>query len=369
MQNTLSRIAVVGAGLIGRKHIEVVSELAQVDAIIDPNPSAQDLAQQYQSKWFDSLHRYLASNRPDGVIIASPNQLHLEHGQACLNAGVPVLIEKPLADTAAAAASLVQLSTETGTPILVGHHRRHSPLTKRVLELIDGGGLGRIASVNAMFWLNKPGDYFEVDWRRREGGGPTYINLIHDIDLLQCFCGPIAYVQANEGHRIRGFDVEDTSAVIVEFESGALGVVSICDTVSAPWSWELTSGENPKYPKTDQSCYLLGGTQGSVSIPDLRYWSHEGAQSWWSPMQSEALKFEPLDPIVEQFRHFLDVVENGAPPLVTAADGARNIAVLDAIKSAALHGGVQIVGGPSAPLVAMPTGPGTAAQSGSEVEA
>jgi len=195
-----------------------------------------------------------------------------------------------------------------------------------------------------MFWLNKPADYFDAVWRTKEGGGPTYINMIHDIDLLQHFCGPIARVQAREANTARGFEVEDTSAVILEFASGALGTVSICDTASAPWSWELTSGENPIYPKTDQTCYTFGGTLGSLSVPDLRVWSHEGEQSWWSPIKASLIDVTPQDPILGQFQHFLDVIAGKATPLVTAMEGLRNIEVLDAIKRAAARGDIQTVG-------------------------
>ncbi len=328
----------VGAGLIGKKHIELVSAAARLHAIVDPAAPAQDLAARLGVPWFSQLSDCLASDPPDGVIVASPNTLHLDHGTACLNAGLPVLIEKPLAETAAAGRALAALSANNGTPVLVGHHRRHSAVIDAARRVLGEGALGRIVSVNAIFWLNKPADYFDMTWRTEPGGGPTYINLIHDIDLLQHLCGPITSVQAREASAVRGFQVEDTSAIILCFANGALGTVSVSDTVSAPWSWELTAGENPAYPRTDQSCYMIGGTLGSLSLPDLRVWSHDGAQSWWSPIKSNAVPVEARDPVAAQLQHFLDVIEHRAAPLVTAEDGLRNIEVLDAIKAAARTG-------------------------------
>lgn len=343
MAKSKSRIIVVGAGLIGRKHVDVVCAHAQLVAIVDPHPAAQELAETHGVPGFETLGDCLDQVEADGAIIATPNHLHWPNGKACLNAGLPVLIEKPLAEAAPEAAKLVALEKTSGVPILVGHHRRHSPIAKAAKSAIDMGGLGRLVTVNALFWLHKPIDYFDVEWRTKAGGGPTYINLIHDIDMLQHLCGPIVRVQAREANSVRGFEVEDTSAVILEFASGALGTVSICDTTSAPWSWELTAGENPAYPKTDQSCYTFGGTEGSLSVPDMRIWRHDGAPSWWSPISVETLDLPTNDPIQEQFRHFLNIIENGTAPLVSAVDGLRNIEVLDAIKRAAVSGQVEPV--------------------------
>lgn len=337
-----AKIAVVGAGLIGRKHLDVVRAEARLAAVIDPNPEAETLAKDHGAPWFSSLEDCLSEITPDGAIIATPNPLHAANGTTCLEAGIPALIEKPLTASVDEGRALVELETATGTPILVGHHRRHSPIAKEAKALIETGRLGRIVSVNAMFWLHKPADYFAADWRTKAGGGPTYINLIHDIDMLQHLCGPITSVQAREANAVRGFEVEDTSAVILEFASGALGTVSITDTASAPWSWELTAGENPAYPKTDEACYRIGGTQGALSVPDMALWTHEGEQSWWSPIEREGLDLTPADPIVEQFRHFLEVID-GTRPLVRAAEGLRNIEVLEAIKQAAGSGGVVTI--------------------------
>lgn len=332
------KIAVVGAGLIGRKHIDVVNKHAELCAIIDPDRNAEILAEGFGATWFGDLDEYLKNQKPDGAIIASPNALHLSHGTSCLQAGVPALIEKPLADTQSSAKALVQLSEKTAIPVLVGHHRRHSPLVKAAKAAIDGGRLGRIATVNAQFWLYKPDDYFNTTWRTQAGGGPIYINLIHDIDLLRHFCGEIISVQAIESSAIRHHCVEDTAAVLLEFDSGILGTVSISDSVVAPWSWELTAGENPAYPKTPMACYTIGGTQASLSIPDLNLWEHTGEKSWWAPIESKRLNYSAADPVEMQFKHFLKMINGEVPPLVSAREGMKNIEVLDAIKQAARDG-------------------------------
>src|SRR6266700_7445331 len=105
-----SRIAVAGAGAIGRRHIELVARgrSCRLAAIVDPAPGAADLARQAGVPLFSSLADLLAREGPDGVILATPNALHLEHGLACIAAHVPTLIEKPLADSVEAGRQLCE---------------------------------------------------------------------------------------------------------------------------------------------------------------------------------------------------------------------------------------------------------------------
>ena len=80
-------------------------------------------------------------------------------------------------------------------------------------------------------------------WRRSRGGGPILINLIHEIDLIRFVCGEIASVQAFTSNAVRGFEVEDTAAVLLRLTNGALATDSLSDTAVAPWTWDLASGE------------------------------------------------------------------------------------------------------------------------------
>ena len=221
-------------------------------------------------------------------MIATPNQLHVANGLSAVRAGVPMLLEKPVSGDVESAMELVNAAEAANVPILVGHHRRHSPLIQRAKEIVGSGRLGKITAVNGLCLFRKPKDYFEgkSGWRREPGGGVVLINLIHVIDDLRNICGDIIAIQAAESNAARGFAVEDTAAMILHFASGALGTLTISDAANAPWSWELTSGENKAYPYTDQFCYLVSGMEGSVTIPRLDFWRHQG-DGWWTPMNTE----------------------------------------------------------------------------------
>src|SRR5215212_7740665 len=335
------RIAVAGAGLIGQAHIKRVLEEPQaaLAAIIDPSPKAKEQAEALGVPSFADLETGLQSAKPDGVVIATPNQLHVPNGLTVVKAGVPMLLEKPVSGDVESALQLVEAAEKAGVSILVGHHRRHSPLIQRAREIAESGRLGKLTAVTGLCLLLKPKDYFDGpgSWRREPGGGVVLINLIHVIDDLRNICGDIVAVQAAESSAARDFPVEDTAAMILHFANGALGTLNISDAANAPWSWELTSGENKAYPQTDQFCYLVAGTGGSLTVPRLEVWSHEG-DGWWTPMRSERSVVPEQDPLTLQMRHFCQVIRGEAKPLLDGRGGARTLETTLAVKKAAETG-------------------------------
>lgn len=334
------RLAVLGAGAIGRKHAALVaaSPAVRLVGLADPSPAAQDLAAALSTACYPDLETLLDKARPEGVIVATPNALHVDNALACIAAGVPVLVEKPLATDPAAGRALVDAAARAGVALLVGHHRRYNPVIAAAKAALDAGRIGRPVMVNAQTWLMKPDPYFDVAWRRRAGAGPIQINLIHDIDLMRHFCGDIARVQAVASHALRGFEVEDSAAVIVQFVNGAVGTLSVSDTAVAPWSWELTAAENPDYPATGQSSYQIAGTLGALEVPTLRLWRNPAATGWHEPLSATALAADRADPLALQIAHFASVIRGQAAPLVSGADGLAAIEVLDAVLHAARTG-------------------------------
>lgn len=334
------KIAVMGAGLIGKRHAEhVTSEAgATLCAIVDPSEIGQTLADRLGARWYRSFGEMIAADRPEGVIIATPNQLHVANGLEAIEAGIPAIVEKPIADDLAGGARLVEAAERAAVPLLVGHHRRYNPMIAKAKEIIDSGRLGRVLSLHGHFWLMKPDDYFDVGWRREEGAGPVLLNLIHDVDLFRYLCGEVVSVQAQSSNAVRGHAVEETAVILLRFASGALGTVNVSDSIVAPWSWELTTGENPVYPQQDQGCYQIGGTHGALTVPQLEVWSNRDKRSWWEPLVRERVPFVHEDPLKVQIRQFYDVIRNGAAPIASGREGLATLAVVDAVKRSAATG-------------------------------
>lgn len=330
-------IAVAGAGLIGRAHIALVrkSQHCALAAIADPTPQAEALAKEIGVPHFADLERMLDEAKPQGVIVATPNVAHAPNGLACIARGIPALVEKPITETIETARELVTAAKEADVPLLVGHHRRHSAVLAQAREVIASGKLGRITSVTAFTTFLKPDPYFDMTWRKEPGGGPVLINLIHDIDDLRFLIGDIARLQAMTSSAVRGFQVEDSAVVNLQFANGALGSITCSDAAAAPWSWELTSGENPAYPRQREDCCLITGTEGSLAVPTMRMWHYGAERGWMAPLRQTQLKQDEADPLARQLDHFCAVIRREAQPLCSGEEGAKTLAATLAIHESA----------------------------------
>jgi len=255
------------------------------------------------------------------VLIATPNAMHLENGLACVQRGIPMLMEKPIADTLKSAMKLVEAADRSNVPILVGHHRRYNPVIDAARDFVASGGLGRLTAVHGSWFRRKPDNYFNARWRREKGGGPLLINFVHDLDCLRVLCGEIHTVQAITANAARGFEVEDTAAILLQFRNGALGTFILSDAVEAPWGWEQCAGENAS----------LGGTSGSLTLPSLELWWNKSGGGRADPMLRRRLQFVPQDPHIRQWKHFAAVIKGKERPRVTAIDATRTLAAALAV--------------------------------------
>lgn len=346
-----TRIAIAGVGAIGRSHMEAAqaSHSVTLSALVDPSPAAKEVAARAGVPLFGSIDELLEQNRPDGIVLATPNALHVMQGMQCVAAGLPILLEKPLASTVAEGEQLVRAVEQIGARVLVGHHRAHSPIMAKAREVVESGKLGRLVAVMGSATFFKPESYFDDNpWRKQVGAGPILLNLIHEIHSLRMLCGEIAAVQAFASNAVRGFAVEDTVSISLRFVNGALGTFMLSDTAACPRSWEQTSKENKAYTSyEDEDCYVISGTSGSLSVPTMRlktYPRTEG-RSWWKAFEVGVVGMVRDDPIKHQMEHFGDVVRGDAEPLVSARDGLQNLKVVEAIAQASATGNTVQLGG------------------------
>jgi predicted dehydrogenase len=334
------RIAVLGAGLVGRRHIETIRALpqvAQLVAVADPNAAQFDLG---GAPWFTDAQEMLDRVRPEAVIIATPNNLHVTQGLWCCERGIPFLVEKPVTASLEEAEHLVQTVSQSGVKTLVGHHRRYLTAAQEARRHIRDGGIGALVAASVIWATRKPDDYFDVGWRIQPGGGPLLINAVHEIDMLRYLCGEVRSVGGLVSHAMRNFAVEDTAAALLEFENGCLGTLVCSDAGFSPWTMEQGSLENPKFAFSGQSAYRLIGTRGSLELPVLRGWSAAipDAIGWDQLIAATDLSVPYRDPFEAQLEHFQRMIRLDEPPVVSVRDGANTLAATLAILQSGREG-------------------------------
>jgi len=336
-----TRIAVIGAGLIGRKHLGILQDdpAFEVAGVADPAPQAEAYARENGVACFRDTEALLDATKPDGVVIANPNALHRATALFCIARKIPAIVEKPVADTLGNARAIVEAAAKANVPVLTGHHRRHNPIMQAARDFVASGALGNVVAANGSWLHRKPDDYFGVTWRREEGGGPILINAIHDIDCLRMVVGEIKTVQATASSKARGFPVEDTAAAVLTFSNGALGTFIVSDATASPWNWEATSRESAITPSELENCFIVAGTRGSLSIPQLQHWSYDKADGAWAdPLTRRSLPVRHADPYPRQLHHFARVIRGEEKPVIDAAEGARTLAATLAIAESAKTG-------------------------------
>jgi predicted dehydrogenase len=346
-------IAIIGGGLIGPRHAKSVlsNPNTTLIALVDPAPHGPSLAASLQTSYYASLPSLLSSlHRPDAAIICTPNHTHVPLSLELISAGIPVLVEKPISTSIESGLQLISAAKKENVKVLVGHHRRFNPYLLAAKEVLEEGSLGKVIAVQGTWCLKKPDGYFDGigEWRRGESGGVVLINLIHEVDLLQCLLGPVVLVSALETVKTRRFEAEEGAAILLRFQSGVVGTFILSDSVPTPWNFESGTGENPTIPYVEKEdgaggFYRIMGTEGSLSVPDLKRWSNE---SWNDVLKTKDLAVEREKvPFDLQVQHFYEVIKEGKEPSCTGEQALSAMVVCEAVKRSMASGEAMEING------------------------
>jgi UDP-N-acetyl-2-amino-2-deoxyglucuronate dehydrogenase len=338
----MTHIGILGGGGISDTHARAALAIPQVRiaAVCGGNAAkVQELARKYDATAYGDIAAFLKHRPMDVVAIGSPSGLHGEQAEAVAAAGLHVLIEKPLEITVLRADAIIHAVERAGVKLSVCFQDRENPRLGLVKRWIDAGFLGAPLLVSARVkWYRPPEYYAQSRWRGTwalDGGGALMNQGIHTVDLLVWFLGePVevfAYTDLLAHERI---EVEDTAVATVRFAGGALGVIH---------------GTTAAYPGLSTRVQVHG-TRGSAVIEKdkLVYFHAAGEDAVDSPYGAkvanqvdEVLATAPPEPVTThstQFADFLDAIESGRPPLVTAEAATRTLAVIRGIYASAAAG-------------------------------
>jgi len=234
------RLAVVGCGVIGRLHAEVAAHSPDLEvvALVDPYPaSAETVAAQLarlgapSPRIFADLTTALAAGGIDVVVVCTLSGTHVALGLEALEAGVHVVIEKPLDVDVAVARRLREAAAERpGQVVAVISQHRHDESAQVVRRALDAGRFGRITSgVANIDWFRTQEYYDSAAWRGTwalDGGGALMNQGVHTLDLLLWFLGePVDVVAHTTRLAHERIEVEDVAVAVLRFADGALATL------------------------------------------------------------------------------------------------------------------------------------------------
>ena len=225
------RLGVIGLGNIAAQHIDNVSSGQVADCEISAlcSRSSSELATEIDVPHFTDYRELIASGHCDAVLIATPTFSHFDIGALALEAGLHVMMEKPIGMSVKDGEDLLALQQD-GQVFALMLNQRTDPLFVTMRDLIEQGALGEISRTHWTMtnWF-RPEVYFQVsDWRatwRGEGGGLLVNQCIHNLDIFQWLCGMPRSVRAFcRFGRYHDIEVEDEATAYFEYDNGASGV-------------------------------------------------------------------------------------------------------------------------------------------------
>jgi predicted dehydrogenase len=186
------KVLQIGIGIRGGHWAQYVKDHPDVEhvGLVDPDRAALDKARQLlgdqQCGYFTDLEPALAETRADAALVVSPSRLHAEHATRALDAGLAVMVEKPLATTIGDAAAVVRRAATTGRPLLVAENYRYFPAERTVRALIDADRIGRLDGATLIDRRHMP-SHTEGPWLASTDYPQLQEIAIHHFDSLRYF--------------------------------------------------------------------------------------------------------------------------------------------------------------------------------------
>lgn len=348
----MAKLAVIGPGLIGSKHISYIEKnpLADLVAVVSPSFSPPKGVSAIASRraYFRSVEELVNSElKFDAALICSPTQNHFEHTLALKERTGYIFVEKPVFQSKEEGEAFLKLDSSFRKRILVGHHRRHSEKFSQLEELVTSGILGDVQCYSGHICFYKPDSYFQdADWRISKGGGPLYINFIHEIDIVRKLFGDIIRVSAfASGTFPFDSEVENTLVANIQHSSGVLGSFVVSDRVHSKMNWERCVGEDSAFPHDGDDYLHILGSSGSLNFPSFQLLNGFGSD-WKAPLETSTVSREGLsgtDPLARQLEHLINLCHRvDTSPVVSVDDAIKNLVVCEAIFDSVKSSGLPV---------------------------
>jgi predicted dehydrogenase len=338
------KVGVAGYGMAGRRiHAPlVVAAGHEVAAIATSNPArrAEATEDHPDAVLVDDLDALLAVPGLDLVVVATPSGDHAAHGLAAVRAGVPVVVDKPLATSAQQAAGVVHAANEAGVPLTVFHNRRYDPEYATLEQVVRSGVLGEVRRVELRWerWRTERRAGWRGDADAPRGGGVLFDLGSHLVDGAVHLFGPVdsVYAELASTHSV----ADDDAFLACRHASGVVSHLGVSSVTAAPGPRTRVLGS--------EGAFLLNEFEAEPNIyPDLA--APDGCAGW-------LYRGEDREPVPRADSSQAAFYQRVAAALVAddpqaampvdPADAVHTAAVIDAARSSASEGVVvRLAGG------------------------
>lgn len=333
------RVAVVGYGLGGRVfHVPVAAEAGlEVSHVVTSNPerAAQVREAAPGARVVASLAALLADDaRPDVVVVTTPSALHAEHARAVLDAGLPVVVDKPLATDAASARALVEHAERTGGRLTVYQNRRWDDEQRTLRAVLAAGELGTVHRFERRWerWRPEP----LRRWKETDtvGGGLLLDLGAHLVDAAIELFGPVRSVYAE----VQGLKTpaDDDVFLALTHVSGVRSHLAAGGLVGAPGPRTRVLG--------DHGAFLVTSFEGEASPFTALDEDAQGVGGWLVHGDERRAVPTPPGDHADFYRDVARWLVDGGPVPVDPWDAVRTLEVLDAARASARTGQVVQIG-------------------------
>jgi len=329
---------IIGCGVVADYHIGAIrdTEGAHLVAVGDVvEARAKEVAAKHGIASYTDHREMLANPDIDVICITTPSGIRIPIATDAASAGKHLIIEKPLDVTLENADRIIQAAENAGVQLMCVFQLRYGEAVQKLKQAVESGKLGTIALADAYIKWYRPQSYYDsAGWRgtwKMEGGGALMTQGIHTVDLLQWISGPGKRVYARMGTLVHNVEVEDTIAALLEYESGAIGVI------------EATTAAHPGLPAKLE----ISGSKGTVAIEADRItaWQVEGEADIaeddtgtdLAKAASDSKTFG-TDGHRQQITEMVHVIQNGGKPQIDGPEGRKTLELILAIYESARTG-------------------------------